>query len=67
MPLTAAKDLQAIFDMYIGDQPVSREAKRTAAESFARMVAPGDYTYRPPEHKFICQSGDGDACSVPLL
>lgn len=45
----------AIFDLYIGDQPVSKKAKRMTGESFARLVTSDSYT--PPREPMVC---DGD-------
>ena len=45
----------AIFDLYIGDQPVSKKAKRMTGESFARLVTSDSYT--PPRVPMVC---DGD-------
>ncbi len=44
----------AIFDLYVGDQPVSKKAKRMTGESFARLVTSDEYT--PPRESLVCDS-----------
>ena len=51
----------AIFDLYIGDQPVSKKAKRMTGESFARLVTSDTYT--APREPLVCE-GAGNVCEV---
>ena len=38
----------AVFDLYVGDQPVSGEARTTALLAAQRMMASGACTYHAP-------------------
>ena len=51
----------AIFDLYIGDQPVSKKAKRMTGESFVRLV--GAEEYCAPREPLVCE-GAGPACQL---
>ena len=51
----------AIFDLYIGDQPVSKRAKRMTGESFARLVGAAAYT--APREPLVCDAA-GPACQL---
>jgi hypothetical protein len=48
----------AVFDLYIGDQPVSRKAKRLAGESFRRLVREDD-EYEAPRGQLVCDDARG--------
>ena len=50
--VSSTKLCQAVFDLYLGDQPVSRKAKRAAGESFFRLHAP--QPYEPPQDPLVC-------------
>ncbi len=48
------------MDIYVGDQPVCTRAKRSAGESFARMVAFSTYAPAPQDQQMMCRPlGDG--------
>ena len=49
----SAKLCEAIFDLYVGDQPVSAKARRTAGESFLRMR--DDAPFVPPPDALVCK------------
>ena len=51
---------QAVFDLYLGDQPVSRKAKRAAGESFFRLDSPQPYA--PPQGALVCPQPGGSVC-----
>lgn len=53
----------AVFDLYMGDQPVSRKAKRIAGESFQRLVEGQDGEYQPPRLQLVCDDSLG-ACKL---
>lgn len=54
----------AVFDLYVGDQPVSRKAKRIVGESFQRLIEAGPDDYQPPRLQLVC-GGDGpNACEL---
>ena len=44
----------AIFDLYIGDQPVSKRAKRMTGEYFARLVGADEYC--APREPLVCNA-----------
>jgi hypothetical protein len=57
----------AVFDLYVGDQPVSSEARTTALLAAQRMIASGPDGYAPAAGQpGVCQGvgsgGSGDAC-----
>jgi hypothetical protein len=56
----------AIFDLYIGEQPVSKKARAVAGASFARLVdADGSESYRPPRDALVCAPGvHGAVCEL---
>ena len=51
----------AIFDLYIGDQPVSKRAKHMTGESFARLVSADEYC--APREPLVCNAA-GPACQL---
>ena len=51
----------AIFDLYVGDQPVSKKAKRMTGESFARLVTSDEYS--APRGPLVCE-GDEGVCQI---
>ena len=51
----------AIFDLYVGDQPVSKKAKRMTGESFARLVTSDKYI--APQGPLVCE-GTEDVCQI---
>ena len=53
----------AVFDLYVGDQPVSRKAKRIVGESFQRLVEGEDGQYRAPRLQLVCD-GDAGVCEL---
>lgn len=53
----------AVFDLYLGEQPVSRKAKRIAGESFQRLVEGDRDLYRPPRLQLVCDDTQG-ACEL---
>ncbi|GLC47512.1 hypothetical protein PLESTB_001805100 [Pleodorina starrii] len=69
----------ALFDLYLGDQPVSKRAKAAAGAALLDMAAaggwgrPAEYRYRPGAgERLVCAPGargpaDVDACCVEVL
>ncbi|KAK9805933.1 hypothetical protein WJX73_006432 [Symbiochloris irregularis] len=58
--VSSTKLCQAVFDLYLGDQPVSRKAKRIAGESFFKLDA--GQQYEPPQDALVCPVVVGNAC-----
>ena len=58
--VSSPKLCQAVFDLYLGDQPVSRKAKRIAGESFFRLDAAQQY--EPPQDALVCPAVSSNAC-----
>lgn len=59
----SSKLCQAVFDLYLGDQPVSRKAKQAAGESFFRLN--GTASYQPPQDALVCAQTLGNVCVSP--
>lgn len=55
---------EAIFDMYIGNNPVSKKAKAALGESAARMMGEESHLYSPDFKGMCAHSSDQQACSV---
>ncbi|KAK9833568.1 hypothetical protein WJX81_006874 [Elliptochloris bilobata] len=51
----------AVFDIYFGEQPVSKRAKKVAGECFSRLVEGDGQGYRAPRERLVCP-GDAAAC-----
>ena len=56
---------QAIFDLYLGDNPVSRKAKLTAGQAASEMIA--GKGYQAPQEQGICDLKDSEGCQLSLL
>ena len=56
----------AIFDLYIGEQPVSKKARAVTGASFARLVEADETEgYRPPRDSLVCAPGaHGAVCEL---
>ena len=52
--------MQAVFDLYFGDQPVSVKAKKTLGASFLKLGQKGPYM--PPQDRLVCDASS--ACAV---
>ena len=53
--ITSPKLCQAVFDLYLGDQPVSAESRQAAGMAVMGMM--GAIEYQRPEHKGLCNVG----------
>lgn len=53
--ITSPKLCQAVFDLYLGDQPVSAESRQAAGVAVMGMM--GAFAYQTPEHKGLCKIG----------
>lgn len=61
------KVCQALFDLYLGDQPVSRKAKVSASENLSRMLSDPRQGYRPAAGEKLECNGEGlEACVIQL-
>ena len=58
--VNSTKLCQAVFDLYLGDQPVSRKAKRAAGESFFRLNE--SHPYEAPQDALVCPQVAGNVC-----
>ena len=58
--VSSSKLCQAVFDLYLGDQPVSRKAKRVAGDSFFKLD--GAQPYEAPQDALVCPAVSGNAC-----
>lgn len=58
--VNSGKLCQAVFDLYLGDQPVSRKAKRAAGDSFFRLNAM--QPYEPPADPLVCPQDAANVC-----
>lgn len=56
---------QAIFDLYLGDNPVSRKAKLTAGQAASELMA--GRGYQAPPEQGICDLKDAEGCQLSLL
>ncbi len=64
LPMCSRPLCHAVFDLYVGDQPVSRKAKRMVGESFQRLIEAGPDDYRPPRLQLVCDGDDENACEL---
>lgn len=53
--VSSPKLCQAVFDLYLGDQPVSTESRAAAGTAVMGMM--GTLTYQTPEQKGLCVAG----------
>ena len=58
--VTSSMLCRAVFDLYLGDQPVSRKAKRAAGESFFKLD--GAQPYEAPQDALVCPQPSSSAC-----
>ena len=52
---------QAVFDLYLGDQPVSKDSRQAAGDAVMGMM--GTIPYHSPAAKGLC-SPDSNACQI---
>lgn len=62
--VNSAKLASAIFDLYLGEQPVSKEAKTMAGQSVLSMIDPSA-VYAKPEDRGLCD-GSSSSCKIAL-
>lgn len=61
MSVESPKLCQAVFDLYLGDQPVSKESRQAAGDAVLGMM--GTIPYHPPAEKRLC-SLNGNSCQI---
>lgn len=59
--VNSPKLCQAVFDLYLGDQPVSVESRAAAGSAVMGMM--GALAYQTPEQKGLCNAGS-DSCTI---
>lgn len=59
--VNSPKLCQAVFDLYLGDQPVSVESRAAAGSAVMGMM--GALAYQTPEQKGLCNAGS-DSCTM---
>lgn len=65
LSVRSPKLAQAIFDLYLGDNPVSRKAKLTAGQAASELMA--GRGYQAPQEQGICDLQDSEGCQLSLL
>lgn len=60
LTVESPKLCQAVFDLYLGDQPVSKESRQAAGEAVMGMI--GTRPYHSPAAKGLCKQGN--SCQV---
>ena len=61
MTVQSPKLCQAVFDLYLGDQPVSKESRQAAGDAVLGMM--GNIPYHTPAAKGLCTT-NGSGCQV---
>ena len=62
LTVESPKLCQAVFDLYLGDQPVSKESRQAAGDAVMGMI--GKIPYHSPADKGLCEQGN--TCQVLL-
>lgn len=60
LTVESPKLCQAVFDLYLGDQPVSKESQQAAGDAVMGMI--GSIPYYSPADKGLCSQGN--SCQV---
>lgn len=60
LTVESPKLCQAVFDLYLGDQPVSKESRQAAGDAVMGMI--GSIPYYSPADKGLCSQGN--SCQV---
>ncbi|KAK9830556.1 hypothetical protein WJX72_012447 [[Myrmecia] bisecta] len=63
LKVQSPKLCQAVFDLYLGDNPVSKKAKAEVGSSVVRLIEEGE-AYQPPKVKGVCSVAAGDGCRL---